>query len=144
MKRLGLIVALLAVIALLAAGREWLWRSNNRVLKASAVSPSGNFVAEGYLLDEGGGATYGRGPTPYGVGVYMRRTYLPLKFLDSTLIFASYCGPELHLRWSSSEELVIQCAAAQKPDFLLDSYGSVKINYQGQASDGMGTEKGTF
>jgi hypothetical protein len=65
----------------------------------------------------------------------MRHTAIPFKSFGSTLIFASYCGPALYLRWPTSEELVIECAAEKKPDFLLASYGSVKINDKVQSGN---------
>jgi hypothetical protein len=71
---------------------------------------------------------------PTVVGVYLRRTYMPFKSFGSTLIFAGYCDPQIHLRWVSSEELVIKCRMEKKPDFLLTSYGGVKINYDAQSA----------
>jgi hypothetical protein len=126
---IGLVILAIAWIAL----REWLWRFENPVLEASASSPSGSLVAEVYLLNEGGGQSYGRGPAPYGVGVYVRHSHMPLKSFGSTLVFASYCGPEIHLAWRSSEELLIECAGEESPNLLLPSHNGVRVTYRPRA-----------
>ena len=107
--------------------RELSWHHENSILKASALSPSGHFMAEAYSMNEGGGVQYGPGPAPYGTGVYLRRSAMPLRSFGATLVFAAYCGPEVQLHWTGSAELRIECAAQEPPTILLSSHEGVKI-----------------
>ncbi len=129
MKRVALAFSAVVLIAGWLTVREFSWRHENSILEASALSPSGHVVAEAYLMNEGGGQEYGRGPAPYGIGVYLRRRAMPLKSFGATLVFAAYCGPEVRLDWVGSAELRIECAAQEPPKLLLASHEGVKITY---------------
>ena len=129
MKYSTLIVGALVIMAGWLSAHEISWRHENPILEASALSPSGSVLAEAYLMDEGGGQQYGRGPAPYGIGVYVRKETFPLKSFGATLVFAGYCGPDVQLRWASSEELRIECPSQEAPRFLLESHDGVKVTY---------------
>jgi hypothetical protein len=129
MKRVWIVILAVGLPVSWIALREWSWHLDNPVLEASAASPFRNLVAEAYVLNEGGGQQYGRGPAPYGVGVYLRNGFLPLKSFGSTLVFASYCGPEVHLAWPNEHELSIACRGQEAPKLLLASHKGVKVTY---------------
>jgi hypothetical protein len=133
MKRVWIFVLAVGLLGGWIALREWSWHLENPVLAASVASPSTRLVAEAYLLNQGGGHQYGRGPAPYGIGVYLRNGFLPLKSFGSTLVFASYCGPEVHLAWPNEHELSIACPGEEAPRLLLPSHEGVKVTYNSNA-----------
>jgi hypothetical protein len=59
---------------------------------------------------------------------------MPLKSFGSTLVFASYCGPKVHLEWRGADELLIECASTETPTLLLTSHNGMKITYVAQKS----------
>jgi|SRR5581483_7741724 len=129
MKRTHIVVGMVVLLAAWLSLRELHWHLEHSALMAIAHSPAGDATAEAYSLDEGGGQPYGRGPAPYGVGVYVRKSYLPLKSFGATLVFASYCGPDVELHWLRPEELRIECASEEAPKLLLASHDGLRITY---------------
>lgn len=118
---------LLGVIVLVGAavltGREILWRIDHVPAGPVAVTLSG-IVFETYLLPE-------RSEAPYGVGVFARPSWNPLRSLDSTLVFAAYCGKDSALRAASDAALEITCSLQEgPPKLLVTSFGGVPIRLQ--------------
>lgn len=118
---------LLAVIALVGGavltGREVLWRIDHVPAGPAAVTLAG-IVFETYLLPE-------RSKAPYGVGVFARTSWVPLRSLDGTLVFAAYCGKDFALKGASDAALEITCSLQEgPPKLLVNSFGGVPIRLQ--------------
>jgi hypothetical protein len=118
---------LLAMIALVGGagltGREVLWRIDHVPAGPDAVTLAG-IVFETSLLPE-------RSEAPYGVGVFARPSWNPLRSLDSTLVLAAYCGKDFALRGASDAALEITCSLQEgPPKLLVNSFGGVPIRLQ--------------
>jgi hypothetical protein len=119
---------LLAVIVLVGAavlaGREVLWRIDHVPAGPTAVTLAG-IVFETYLLPE-------RSEAPYGVGVFARHFWNPLRSLDGTLVFAAYCGKDFALKGASDAALEITCSLREgPPKLLVKSFAGVPVRLQG-------------
>ena len=109
------------------SGREALWRIDRVPVSLASVTTAG-ITFEARLLPE-------RSIVPYGVGVFARRSWNPLRSLDSTLIFAAYCGKELALLRASDGALEIVCAPQEGPPKLhLRSFAGVPVRLREKAS----------
>lgn len=105
------------------AGREVLWRIDHVPAGPVAVTLAG-IVFETYLLPE-------RSEAPYGIGVFARPSWNPLRSLDRTLVFAAYCGKDFALRATSDAALEITCSLREgPPKLLVKSFGGVPIRLQ--------------
>lgn len=118
----------LAVIVLLGAavltGREVLWRIDHVPAGPTAVTLAG-IVFETYLLPE-------RSEAPYGVGVFARPLWNPLHSLDSTLVFAAYCGKDFALKGATDAALEITCSLqGGPPKLFVKSFAGVPLRLQG-------------
>jgi hypothetical protein len=87
--------------ATLLTGYEAPWRKDHIPAGLGAVTIAG-IAFETRMLPE-------RSIVPYGVAVFARRAWNPLRSLDSTLVFAAECGKELALNRSSDGALEIVC-----------------------------------
>jgi len=119
---------LLGVSVLIGAGvltgREALWRIDHVPAGPGAVTLAGT-VFEPYLLPE-------RSAAPYGVGVFARPSWNPLRSLDGTLVFAAYCGRDFALRDASDAALEITCSMQEgPPKLLVKSFAGVPVRLQG-------------
>jgi hypothetical protein len=104
-------------------GREVLWRIDHVPAGPTAVTLAG-IVFETYLLPE-------RSEAPYGVGVFARPSWNPLRSLVGTLVFAAYCGKDFALKAASDAALEITCSLQEgPPKLLLNSFGGVPIRLQ--------------
>lgn len=117
----------LAMIALVGGavltGREVLWRIDHVPAGPAAVTLAG-IVFETYLLPK-------RSEAPYGVGVFARPPWNPLRSLDGTLVFAAYCGKNFALKGTSDAALEITCPLQEgPPKLLVNSFGGVPIRLQ--------------
>jgi hypothetical protein len=118
------LAVIVSVSAAVLTAREVLWRIDHVPAGPGAVTLAGT-VFEPYLLPE-------RSAAPYGVGVFARPSWNPLRSLDSTLIFAAYCGKEFALRSASDAALEITCSRQEGvPKLLLKSFAGVPVRLQG-------------
>jgi hypothetical protein len=106
--------------AAVLTSREVLWRIDHVPAGPTAVTLAG-IVFETYLLPE-------RSAAPYGVGVFARRSWNPLRSVDSTLVFAAYCGKDFALSGASDAVLEITCSLQEgPPKLLVKSFAGVLI-----------------
>lgn len=119
-----LIAVMIVVGATVLTGREVLWRIDHVPAGPTSVTLAG-VVFETYLLPE-------RSEAPYGVGVFARSSWNPLRSLDSTLVFAAYCGKDFALRSASNGDFEIVCSLQEGPPRLLArSFAGVPIRLLG-------------
>lgn len=112
MRFLGLLIFF--ALAIGAVAWEWMWRiEHGAVESSSALSPSGQYIAQVMSLSEGD-------LVPYGQGVFVRHPRIPL-WSTSTLVFAGYCRPEIRLQWYSARELNVKCTVSEGTPKLLSA-----------------------
>ncbi len=122
-----LLAVVIVVAATVLAGREALWRIDHIPAGPSSVTIAG-IVFETRLLPE-------RSIVPYGVGVFARRSWNPLRSLDSMLVFAAYCGKELALLRANDGALEIVCTPQEGPPKLhLKSFAGVPVRLRDAAN----------
>ena len=125
--RQWLLAVVLVVGATVLTGREALWRIDHIPAGPSAVTIAG-IVFETRLLPE-------RSIVPYGVGVFARKAWNPLRSLDTTLVFAASCGKELALSRASDGALEIVCTPQEGPPKLhVRSFAGVPVRLRDAAS----------
>ena len=101
------ILASLLVVAAITVLAVWevLWRLDHSLAGNPIASPSGDYVAQERSLPESA-------ELPYGQGVFVRRTYIPL-WATSNLVFAGYCKPDIRLAWPAAKQLTVGCVVAE-------------------------------
>lgn len=115
---LGLLLSNLAVAALFVViGGALLEPTAQRVVP----SPSGHYLAEVVILDEGG-------QPPYGQAVTLRPAPGLLHNPARTIVFSGYC-PEPRATWTGERLLEIDCPGVRDVAARLTRYRDVEIRY---------------
>jgi len=118
------LAAIVLVVAIVLTGREVLWRIDHVPAGPATVTLAG-IVFETYLLPE-------RSEAPYGVGVFARPSWNPLRSLDGTLVFAAYCGKDFALKGATDAALEITCSLQDgPPKLLVKSFAGVPVRLHG-------------
>lgn len=96
---------ILAILVAALAYSEISWRLDHVVGGPVVADQNSHFVAQVRTLPE-------RSPLPYGHGVYVRRSFLPL-WASSRLVLAAYCKGRASVSWVSARHVEVRCESPE-------------------------------
>jgi hypothetical protein len=112
--------SLLLLVTLAGAGCEVLWRASHPASSTPLPSPGWVSVEQRHL---------GEGEVlPYGQGVFLFPSLVPVRSMAAKLVFAGYCG-NISFQWASSSHLHISCELAEgEPAVLVPKHFGVVVS----------------